>query len=340
MGRLIPRVAVLLGALVATGCARRVVVMSWNVKNLFDTCTDGTEYADLQDADALLFRRKCEVIAGAIRDAVPGGPDIVALQEIENLGVLLELRDGWLRGLGYRYCVAAGGKGTAVRVGFLSRLPILGAWTHSPAPDGDEVPRAILEIECRAQGETLRLLNNHWKSRIGGVAATEGARVRAARTVRTRLAALIRRDPGAQVVVLGDLNESEDTRGARGPSALGDVLALTADGAALARRAEKDDPGLYEPWLETGAPEGSYAYAGRWERPDHVLLSPGLLDGRGLEYREGSFRVVDASYLLDRGTGLPRGSVTRGSTVYPDHLPILVVLEPRVSRSPAPAPRG
>lgn len=316
------------------GCRPAVTVMSYNVCGLFDAVSDGTEYAT-RDADAYSeesFRGKCSVIAGAIRRSVPGGPDIVALQEIENEGVLRTLRDDWLRGLGYHWYAVAGGPPSATRVGVLSRFPIVSARSHLPASAADaSLQRAILEVECRAHGVALHVFDNHWKSKIGGVRQTEPSRVESARALATRIRGILSEDPDAEVLVTGDLNEDHDEERLPGASAaalaVGDegVIRLCGSSAELQEGGERLR--LYEPWLARGEEVGSYAYGGVWSTPDHLLLGYGLLDERGLRYRAGSFRVVAIPFLLREGTGLPRGGGRDGDAGYSDHLPILLTLD-------------
>jgi hypothetical protein len=79
---------------------------------------------------------------------------------------------------------------------------------------------------------------------------------------------------------------------------------------------------LVEPWyeLERGEWE-SYVFRGRSQTPDHILLSAGCFDGRGWEYRPGSFRPA-----ADPSGRPPRRFAAGGCS---DHLPLLLVLERR-----------
>jgi endonuclease/exonuclease/phosphatase family metal-dependent hydrolase len=161
-------------------------------------------------------------VARAIRRAagsLVGGrlPDLIALQEVENREVLLRLRDRYLTELGYRYAVLVAQPGVATQPAFLSRLPVVRSAVH-PVGTYEGLPlRHVLEIEVEYQGRALVVLNNHWKAKTGGIARTSEARRRAAAVVERRVRELLRQDPDADVLVVGDLNENVEEYGeARG----------------------------------------------------------------------------------------------------------------------------
>jgi site-specific DNA-methyltransferase (adenine-specific) len=81
------------------------------------------------------------------------------------------------------------------------------------------------------------------------------------------------------------------------------------------------EPVLYSPWAESGG--YSYSFRGSRERLDNFLLSPGLLDKRGLSFKR--FAASEAGFLVD-GEGTPKAWPGSGASGYSDHLPILLVL--------------
>ena len=187
-----------------------------------------------------------------------------------------------------------------------------------------ELLRGILEVELEVEGHPLHLFVNHWKSRTGGVEETEPARREAARVLAARIRTLLAADPAADIVALGDLNAGvEEIRG-------GD-LALTDRPQEAGWRGTRLL--LVETWYERPRAEwGSYVFRGKWQTLDHVLLSAGLFDRRGVAYEPGSFRVLREPSLLDPRTGFPlrwnpfprRGAAAAGGIS--DHLPLEVRL--------------
>ena len=157
-------------------------------------------------------------IGSALRAAAPGGADLVALQEVEHYAAARRL-DQELDGLGYRHVVWLPDPHNPTGPVVLSKLPVrrVGAlWVDGSSPvDGLDPPlRPILEVEvalgAAADVPSLFLFNNHWKSKQGGAAETEGYRRRAAALLAERLDEIIAADPAAEILVVGDLNEAID----------------------------------------------------------------------------------------------------------------------------------
>jgi hypothetical protein len=79
---------------------------------------------------------------------------------------------------------------------------------------------------------------------------------------------------------------------------------------------------LYSPWEVSGG--YSYSFRGSRERFDGFLLSPGLLDARGLRF--AGFSPAGAAFLMD-AEGVPFAWPGPGAAGYSDHLPVLLTLE-------------
>ena len=133
-----------------------VSIMAFNVENLFDTTDDAgkddktflplamkQDVAHIAQCNAIevdRWRRQClewdwneaalaiklERVANAILQVNDGrGPDIVALQEIENIGILERLRTEHLQAAGYGPAILIEGQDLrGIDVAFLSRLPL------------------------------------------------------------------------------------------------------------------------------------------------------------------------------------------------------------------------
>jgi endonuclease/exonuclease/phosphatase family metal-dependent hydrolase len=320
-------------------------IMSYNVENLFDDVRDGSEFREFDpgraDWNTEFFMVRVQSIAEVVRKALPGGPDILLLQEVENEHALDTLVEEGLRGMGYAYRSIVPKKRLAANVAIVSRLPILRIRTHAVGPWKGAPVRDILEAELSVDGRTLYLFNNHWKSKSDGVKATEVSRLEAAAVLGRRIREILAGDPNADILAAGDMNESLDEYALTGRKYQTALIPETEaaperyapasiflSGNARGLGVMGDRLVLYEPWFEVQASRrGSYAYQEEWLTVDHMLLSPGLLDTQGFAYRWGSFTVVRQPFLLD-ADGLPKrwtGLVkARG---YSDHLPILIALD-------------
>ena len=169
----------------------------------------------------------------------------------------------------------------------LSRLPILEHVTHeTPAA------RGVLEAKIDVRGKPITVFVNHWKSQAGNPAA-ENQRLGNAETVRKRLDEILAQNPMAEVIVAGDLN-SHYNQGQRYPfmpkTGIQDVLGSQGDKAAMGKA---DGPILYNLWFERPVEERySDEYGGEWGTLMQMLVTRGLLDGKDLEYVDGTFGQV------------------------------------------------
>jgi endonuclease/exonuclease/phosphatase family metal-dependent hydrolase len=317
--------------------------MVYNVENLFDDVADGSEYREFNPQrggwSSELFAMRVDTIAEVVRKALPGGPDILAVQEVENQRALEALRSA-LRDLRYAHLALVPKKGSATNTGILSRLPIVKVHSLAVPRWKRDTVRDVVEAEIVAGGRTLHLLNNHWKSKTEGPRETEESRIQASRVVSRRLREILSEDPLADIIVVGDLNENTDEyrrAGRKYQTALipfGEKVPPAYSVSSIFLTAVPAEAGLrdgrlvlYDPWFEVGAAErGSYMYRRQWQTLDHVLLSPGLFDGGGFSYRPGGFRVLRSPFLLT-AKGAPRKwDGLKGKRGFSDHLPLILRL--------------
>ena len=181
--------------------SQRISIMAFNVENLFDTGDDPGKndatylpaaiksdpahiaacnqievdrwrddclYLDWSE-EALRF--KLEQVAAAILAYNDGiGPDIIALQEVENRGVLDRLRREYLSAAGYREPVLIEGRDDrGIDVAFLSRLPLVGTPVLHPIdlsvafPDRARDTRGVLEASFELpDGQVLTGFSVHF----------------------------------------------------------------------------------------------------------------------------------------------------------------------------------
>ena len=334
------------GTQLAAGSATRLTAASWNVQALFDGVEDGTEYDDYGAASGWSdekYRVRLERIDEVVALMTPGGPDVLALQEIENGRVLEGLAKGPLKKYGYGYTAKAALPGAALGIALLSRFPLSQIKAHQASVPGGETPRPMLEARLETALGPVVIFVCHWKSKLGDAELTEAVRTASARVLARRIAELAREEPATDIIVLGDLNENWDEFERQGGMLATALLpdnsrAAFVAGAAAPAQSQVENllvlstekppqagfiqgaVALYSPWPSSPWP-GSYAYRGAWETIDHALLNLALFDSKGWEY--GSFAVLDSPILLD-ADGFPKTYNARTGNGYSDHLPVVV----------------
>lgn len=330
------------------GSAESVTILSYNVENLFDDVTNGTEYYQYDPSrgewTTELFHRKLAALSEVILSSPRGGADILALQEVENINAAETLRDHYLKGGGYKYIQMTKTPDSAIQLVCMSRYPIISSRSHRTSIDALPLTRPIMEVTLDIEGVHCTLLLNHWKSKYGGAEETEPLRLASAALIRRRTAEIKEEFPERDIIVAGDLNVRTDeyefinreyptalmplseAAASPGESAWENAFSRTAEPLFLTGNPEKAD-GIaifYSPWLEEETdPPGSYVYGGEWEQIDHFLLGPNLFDGKGVDFLDFSVEAPD--FILGKD-GYPYSFYRTSGTGYSDHLPLLMEL--------------
>lgn len=328
---------------VATGV---VTIMTLNVDNLFDTKDDADKYdltflpieAKQNDAHRAtcgeikvprwrdqclevdwnddVLDRKLTAIAGAIRAANDGqGPDIVALQEVENLAILERLRTGYLDDAGYLPAVLIEGHDLrGIDVAFLSKLPLVGEPTLHPFPkEGIEKARyddtrGILEATFLLPDDSL--LTGFAVHFPAPFHPTE-MRVTAYKQLNELRSAL---PPGRMAFAAGDFNTT----------AREDIEEKMLQRFARPMWVVVNDQGCH-------GCEGSYYYApdDSWSYLDLILWSPAEFSGEDATWsiRAGSFAIANTGPGQTSEDHRPvHFELPQGDGVS-DHWPVIVTLE-------------
>lgn len=344
-----------------------VMIATYNVENLFDTTKDPspdindgqfTPDGDYKWSEAKLTRKIAQ-LGQAIRGMNAGhGPDILALNEVENAAVVARLRDEALSDLGY---------GTLVHLdtvdkrgidnAILSRHPQIGeAVLHTVHVPGhplwkDGKTRGILEATFDVDGVALTVFVNHWPA---GAEWAERKKQRAhvGQQLRAIIEAKLKADPGREIMVLGDFNASPG-EASFGPAGLGasgdpevvkkkqlplyDTVACLADQIrhAQGKPAAKSLEAVDELLASDGPAMGSHYddWSKKWNLFDQIFVSRGLLDEKGLAWVPGSTQIARTKELTN-ALGRPRSQFpsekyaehTVDSIGISDHYPVVTRL--------------
>ena len=206
--------------------------------------------------------------------------DILAVQEIGSAAALEELR-GALRQevIDYRYHELAWGHDTNIAVAILSRHPITARRSLTNASflllgRRHFLNRAFVEVDVRVRPDySVTVIAAHLKSRRTAVEADESElREQEAILLRERVEGRLAANPKLNLVVLGDLNDTRDTRpirtllGRAGPLSLIDTRPSECATGGGAPSGE----GRPIAWTHYYAKEDTYS------RIDYLLISRGL----------------------------------------------------------------
>jgi len=330
---------------------RSVILMTWNVHNLFDGKDNGYEYNEFLESSGWSTEKylgRINAISAAIGSVEPQ-PDIILLQEIESLKILEDLALSMSGG--YLWSHFANNPGAAVGLGILSRLPLLETRVHSITIGDDTTPRPVLETRVNTEEGGFVFFGCHWKSKLGGDDTTEDVRRASARVILRRIRELWESEPGLGVIIAGDLNENHDEfyrRGANVVCALvpddpysaeltgcldadsGEIAGLQKD-FIVTSKYKPPEPVyfpqgaviLFSPWAG-GLENGSYFYSYNWETIDHFLVSYQFFDNAGLEYE--TVTIVNSQHFTN-ANGMPVPYNVRTGAGLSDHLPLLLTLK-------------
>ncbi len=304
-------------------------VMWYNVENLFD-CNDEPEKDDEEFLPEgknkwtpYRYWQKQRNLARVI--AAVGDqrlPDIIGLCEVEGDTVLTDLtRRSPLRTAGYRYIVTHSPDERGVDVALLYLPGRFRPLAHQSIPinGGDRPTRDILHVRgLVSPTDTLDLFLCHLPSRRGGERQSRPFRLQAAQTLRKAIDSLYRHTPQAKVVVMGDFNDNlTNTR-----------VAQALGVAPSARTSSGFSPSLIS--LNADKQPGTYAYQGRWEIIDHILVTPSLLNAGGrLSTSPRLARIAALPFLLTTdekyGISIPHRTYIgpRYQGGFSDHLPVV-----------------
>lgn len=309
--------------------AAEIVVMTWNVENLFRPATDAAP--DGKDT----YERKLDYLAATIRAVAP---DALAVQEVGSPEAAADLRaalgDSWHVG------VSAHGDDRGIRVAVLSPHGItveadvvdFPAGALRAVPDVDHgvlarLGRGALRVHVDAPGAGLRMLTTHLKSKLltypgnRRFPRSENERARGAgfATLRRTAEAVALRvhlnsamattavggQPAVPTVLCGDLNDGVDA-----------VTTVLLEGPTDGdpNRPDKGDPVRLYNLGRLLPPQRAYSriFEGRGELIDHIMVS-----------RDLRLRVTAVDALVDDIGSITASVRAREKAVVPDHAPVV-----------------
>lgn len=285
-------------------------IATYNIENLFDANRDGNEYKEYTPHskhgwNEAMVEKKIANIARVIKDI---DADVIALVEVENRAILEALN----RALGdkkYPYLFYPTKKPrVSIETALLSRFPI----EKTNSLFIKDQPRGIHAITLRMGANTLDVYLNHWPA----MREKEEERLHYASTLHHELL----KKEGKEYILLGDFNSPLQVQKDDWGMAFTHVL-----------KASGNQP-LRNLWYEVSQEKRySHSYGKKRSALDHIIVPQSLDDGKGIEYKKGSFEPFIRPYLLSQ-EGIPnrweisdRGKGKHLGVGFSDHFPITAI---------------
>lgn len=318
-------------------------IVFYNLENLFDTKDDSLKRDDEFTPQGKKYwswkRYQDKIQKHAKTLTAVGGweaPALIGVCEVENYFVLEGLtKHTILKRHNYQILHQDSPDNRGIDVALLYREDKFAVleleFIEIKFPDENPRPtRDILYVKGVVLGkDTLHVFVNHWPSRYGGMLESEPKRKFVASVVRQRVDDIFTKNPKANIVIMGDLNDEPENK------SITEVLKVKHEEHDL------EDNDLFNLMYEKMGKEGSHKFQGQWGILDHIIVSTSLMKGNEkLSITPNRAKIFKGQWLFrdetrDIGETLFRtyqGYKYLGG--YSDHLPVyvdLAVIKDKVS---------
>lgn len=303
---------------------QELMVVEWNVENLFDTVHDSlkNDYEFTPEGSYHWTRtrywkkvnRVAQTLLSCGGDTVGKLPDIIGLCEVENDSVMIALtKRSLLRKARYEYVMTDSPDQRGIDVALVyqpfSFSLLKSESIRIPEKSGMRPTRDILYATgLLGQSDTLHVFVVHAPSRSGGEVASRPNRLHVADVLANKVDSLLSTSPETNIIVMGDFNDYADDAS---------LQLLYAHGLTNVSRNANGRNGA----------KGTYRYKGEWGSLDQILVS------RNITKAVKDCHINDSSFLLEEdktyGGVKPLRNYTgpRYHNGFSDHLPLVLQLE-------------
>lgn len=303
----------------------------YNVENLFDTKNDPlTKDEDFLPSGKLnwtedRYNFKLQRIAEVTEKLKGELPVFMGMVEVENKQVVKDLITTTSLKTGNYDLVhkdSPDRRGIDVALIYRKDFAKLKGYESLNVDLGDVLTRDILyaKFELKDQ-EVLHVFVNHWPSRRKGQEASEYKRLKAANVLKAKTDKILKANPKANIVIMGDFNDYPDNK------SLKSVLKAGTDTRKLYNLAYKPHKSAKD------TKRGSHSYKGVWGMLDQIIISPNMMDKHGkFAISQSDFDVFYRDFLIFQHpkykTYQPNRTYAGPKYIggYSDHLPVFVEL--------------
>lgn len=258
--------------LTVTARAETFRIAAYNVENYLDQPTESRKNVKSDAAKA-----KVREVILAMK------PDVIAFEEMGSLSALLELRDSLKKdGLDLPHYEHVTGYDTNIHVCLLSKFPIVARHPHTNESfllnaRRFHVSRGFTDVDIKVNDNyQFTLIGAHLKSRRTVPEADEAEmRFEEGRILRDIVDKHLAEKPDANIVVLGDFNDTYNTK------AIKEVVGVGKTKLVDTRPAEQNGDNLPNPSNPRYSPRNEtwthyYGVEDSYSRIDYIMLSPGM----------------------------------------------------------------
>ena len=310
-------------------------VASWNLENLFDTVNDSLKEDEeflpgsVKDWTKDRLDKKLYNLARVIHTMNNNrGPDLLGVVEVEHQALLDRMDSEFLEDMNYSTAYLESPDNRGIDNGLIYRnsifkvLSVIGDTITLP----DKYPtRLILNVNLlNRHNDTIHVFVNHWPSRRGGENESEINRITAAEVLKENVDRILRENPGANILILGDFNDEPTNT-----SILNTLKAEPVLCDSIPGKFPEDTGGklydlaykLYNEGL------GTYKYRNDWNMLDQIIISGELLTGDEIHYICDSFDIYKPDFIVESsgkyaGSPFPTYGGNRYLGGYSDHFPV------------------
>tara|TARA_Y100000589_G_scaffold329074_1_gene374715 strand:+ start:8933 stop:10006 length:1074 start_codon:yes stop_codon:yes gene_type:complete len=315
-------------------------VAFYNLENLFDTIIDPDTNLILREdftPDAPKhwnskrywekMERMADVISQIGTEVNPAGPQILGVAEIENINVLKDLsKQPKLKKMHYGIVHYDSPDHRGIDVGLFYdslRFKVLYSRPYrlKIPEDSSFTTRDLLYVKgVLDNADTLHFIVAHWPSRRGGQKRSEPKRIAAAQLSRSVIDSIMKTNPEAKVILMGDLNDDPNNK------------SMTKYLKAREHKEDAINGALFNPMIgfyKKGI--GTLAYRDNWNLFDQFVLTPGLLKEDYSSYRYFKANVFNKEFLKQQEgafKGYPKRTYVGTNYLggYSDHFPVYLFL--------------
>jgi len=307
----------------------------WNLENLYDTIDGPNDDAEFLpdggnrwtgDRYKKKLIRLSEVIADMGAEITPDGPAVLGLCEIENKGVLEDLvKQEKIKSRKYEIVHYDSPDKRGVDVALLYQPKYFKVTASKKFKvilphDPTHPTRDILLVSGLFDGEPMHFFVNHWPSRSGGEERSKPGRIAAGKVCRIAIDSLMKLDPNAKIIVMGDLNDD--------PNCTSVKEALKSNGKQAKLKEGELYNTSYQLWKDG---IGTLAWQDVWNLFDQIIVSQPLLKDNYKTYTFSKYKVFNKPYVRqDYGNfkGYPFRTFAGGSYQggYSDHFAVYCFL--------------